>query len=366
MISTEKFISLLNKNNIDFFCGVPDSCLNNFLNALNKTKKKNILVPNEGSAVSLGIGYHLKTKKIPLIYMQNSGIGNATDPLTSLCPKTVYSIPMVLLIGWRGSPNIKDEPQHRMTGRIITKMLKLFDIKTCILRSNTDLQKAAKLIRYSKSKKKPVACIIEPKIFSKVETKTKKNNYNNLIFRPDAIECILNSIEKKTKIISTVGYASRELYQIKKDRKIKKGKSFLMIGGMGHTAMTSLGVALNEKKEVICIDGDGSFLMHMGGVATAAVYSNTNFKYVLFDNNSHESVGGQPTISNMLDLKKIALGFGFKKFFQIKNKSNFKKKLKKYIKQKGPSFIHIITKVGSLKKLERPSNILEIKHQFMG
>ena len=79
-----------------------------------------------------------------------------------------------------------------------------------------------------------------------------------------------------------------------------------------------------------------------------------------------KSVGGQPTISNMLDLKKIALGFGFKKFFQIKNKSNFKKKLKKYIKQKGPSFIHIITKVGSLKKLERPSNILEIKHQFMG
>ena len=125
----------------------------------------------------------------------------------------------------------KDEPQHRMTGRIITKMLKLFDIKTCILRSNTDLQKAAKLIRYSKSKKKPVACIIEPKIFSKVETKTKKNNYNNLIFRPDAIECILNSIEKKTKIISTVGYASRELYQIKKYKKIKIGKSFGRIGG---------------------------------------------------------------------------------------------------------------------------------------
>ncbi len=365
MITTEKFISLLIKNNVDFFCGVPDSCLNHFLNGISKTKKKNILAPNEGSAVSLGIGYHLKTKKVPLIYMQNSGIGNATDPLTSLCPKSVYSIPMILLIGWRGSPNIKDEPQHIMTGRNIIKMLKLFDIKTCVLKSDKDFKKVAKLIKFTKSKKKPVALIIEPKVFSKIKVESKKNVSNNLIFRPDAIECILDSIDKKTKIVSTVGFASRELHQIKKDKKIKNGKYFLMIGGMGHTAMTSLGVALHETGQVICIDGDGSFLMHMGGVATAATYANKNFKYILFDNNSHESVGNQPTISNMLDLKKIALGFGFKKFFIINNKKNFKKRLKKYMKTRGPIFIQIKVKVGTLSRLERPQSMLQIKHQFM-
>ena len=228
MVSTEKFISILSKNQINFYTGVPDSCLNNFLNGINNKKKINIIAPNEGSAVSLGIGYYLRTKKIPLVYMQNSGIGNATDPLTSLCPKESYSIPMMLLIGWRGSPNIKDEPQHAMTGRIILKLLKLFDIRTHKLKNDKDLKKINKLIKFSIQNKKPVALIIEPKTFSKIQIKNnKQKNSNNLIFRPEAIECILDSIKKNTKIISTVGFASRELHQIKKDKKIKKEKNFL-------------------------------------------------------------------------------------------------------------------------------------------
>ena len=125
MISTNKFISILEKKKINFFCGVPDSVLSSFVNGIFKKRKINITAPNEGSAISAGIGYYLKTKKLPLIYFQNSGIGNAADPLTSLAAKDSYSIPMVLLIGWRGSPNIRDEPQHKMMGRITLNMMKL-------------------------------------------------------------------------------------------------------------------------------------------------------------------------------------------------------------------------------------------------
>lgn len=364
MISTNKFISILEKKKINFFCGVPDSVLNSFVNGISKKKKINITAPNEGSAVSAGIGYYLKTKKLPLIYFQNSGIGNAADPLTSLAAKDSYSIPMILLVGWRGSPNMKDEPQHKMMGRITLKMMKLFDIKTVVLKSDQDLKKMSKLISFSLKEKKPVALIIESKKFSKINSLNNTSAKNNSVFRPDAIECILNNIKKKTKIISTVGYTSRELYQIKNNKNITNGKTFLMIGGMGHTAMVSLGVEMYEKNDVVCLDGDGSFLMHLGGVATAANYSKGKLKYVLFDNNCHESVGKHPTISGKLNFKKISEGFGFEKFFTIKNKNDLKK-LPKYINLKGTIFILIKTKIGSLNYLERPSSLNEIKNKFM-
>ena len=174
MVNTEKFVSLLKKKKINFICGVPDSCVNNFVNSIKNHKVKHMIAPNEGSAVALGIGNYLKTKKIPLIYMQNSGIGNAADPITNLSYSKIYSIPMILLIGWRGSPSIKDEPQHTLTGKITEKILKLYDIKTCIIRKNNDLKKVSKIIDFSKKYKKPVACLVEPKIFSKINIKSKK------------------------------------------------------------------------------------------------------------------------------------------------------------------------------------------------
>ena len=253
-------------------------------------------------------------------------------------------------------------------GRITPNILKLLDIKHLVIKSNKDLSRISKLIDYSKKMQKPVACVVDRNIFSK--TKPVQNRMlvkNNLVFRPEAIECILKCVKKKTRIISTVGFTSRELHQIRKDKKIRFGKDFLMIGGMGHTATTSLGVSLFDSNDVFCLDGDGSFLMHMGGVATAAAYTNKNLKYILFDNNSHESVGptNQPTISNKLNFAKIAQGFGFDKTFIINKKNGFQKKLKKYLKTKGSIFVLIKIRTGSLSNLERPQSMLSIKNNFM-
>ena len=141
MIKVDDLLNLLKRNKSDFFTGVPDSILKELSNSLqSKNYKNHIIATNEGAAVSLGIGQYLSTKKIPVIYMQNSGLSNALNPLISIAHKKVYSIPLILIIGWRGSPGIKDEPQHNIKGKI-TELLNLLNIDYSILRTNSDLKK---------------------------------------------------------------------------------------------------------------------------------------------------------------------------------------------------------------------------------
>ena len=152
MINVDSLINLLKKNDSNFFTGVPDSVLKT-LGTYIDSSKNHIISANEGSAISIATGYHLSTKKIPCVYMQNSGLGNAINPLLSITHKEVYSIPMVLVIGWRGAPKLKDEPQHLVTGRVTRQLLNLLNIKYCVLEKDSDLKKLEKLIKYSKNNK---------------------------------------------------------------------------------------------------------------------------------------------------------------------------------------------------------------------
>ena len=181
MIETKKLFKFLKKERIDFFTGVPDSVLKELSFYLqNKTKKDHVIATNEGSAISIGIGHYLSTKKIPCIYMQNSGLSNALNPLISIAHNKVYSIPLILVLGWRGSPKLKDEPQHNVKGKITEDILKLLNIKYTIIRSNKDLKKFDKQIKAAKRNKSIVACLIERGILEKNKRKIKKKNYYNL------------------------------------------------------------------------------------------------------------------------------------------------------------------------------------------
>ena len=163
MINVNDFLNIIKKNKINFFSGVPDSVLKELSKKI-EHKKNHIIAANEGAAVSLGIGNYLSTKNVPCIYMQNSGLSNAINPLISIAHKSVYSIPLILIIGWRGSPNSKDEPQHIAKGKITKKILQLLNIKYSILKNKPDLLKFDKLIKYSKKNKSIVACLIEQNI----------------------------------------------------------------------------------------------------------------------------------------------------------------------------------------------------------
>jgi phosphonopyruvate decarboxylase len=365
MIKLELFFELLKKKKINFFTGVPDSILKDLNEHIINKKLNNITVVNEGSAIGLGVGYYLSKKKIPAIYLQNSGLGNAINPIVSIAHKKVYSIPCLLIIGWRGAPNSKDEPQHLTKGLITRDLLKLLGIKYCELNKNNDLLKFDKLIDYAKKNKSPVACLIKKNTFVKKHKLTIfKKEKKNTLKRDKFITELLKLISNNTKIVSSTGYISRELFRLSSTSQRKK--NFYVVGGMGHCSMIAMGYSLYSKKNVLCLDGDGSMLMHFGNIFTISQNVKKNFKYILLNNNAHESVGGQATNINDIDLKKITQGLNFKKYFLINNNNNFISKLKSFLNEKSSSFLEVkISKFNYNKDLERPNNLIKIKNDFM-
>ena len=365
MINPSDLLNLFKKKGINFFCGVPDSVLKNFLNVLNKDKSiKNLTAVNEGSAVAVAIGKFLATRKPSVVYMQNSGLSNAINPLISIADKTVYSIPTILLIGWRGAPGLKDEPQHKAKGKITLSLLKKLNIKNVVIQSNKDFNKISRLIDYAKKNNISVAILIKNNSIY-FEKKFNSLKYPNSLQRYDFIKKLLLNVTKKDKIISTTGFTSRELNEIRKDKKYKNGDDFYMVGGMGHTSSVALGFSLSNNSRVLCLDGDGAMLMHMGSLMSVANFASKKLKYILLNNNTHESVGGQLTNLNKMDIKKISLGLGFKNYFQIENNKNVDKVLKKFLTLSGPNFLNVKIKSKSIQNLKRPSNLIGIKKLFM-
>ena len=365
MIKVNSLISILKKNNSNFFTGVPDSVLKELSIYLQtKNKKNHVIATNEGSAVSIAIGHYLSTKKIPSVYMQNSGLSNALNPLISIAHPKVYSIPLILIIGWRGSPRIKDEPQHNVKGKITEKILMLLNIKYTIIRSNNDLKKFDKQIKNAKKNKSIVACLIEQGTLEKNNKRINKKDFFK-VDKENFFKTLLETLDNKSKIISSTGYNSREIMHIRNKYQLRKSKDFYMVGGMGHTSSVALGYSLSTNKKTICIDGDGSFLMHLGSIKTAGNFANKNFKYILLNNNTHDSVGGQSTYAKDINFEKLSKSLGFKKFYSIKDNQNLKKNLKKFLSGNSLNFLEVKVANSKIKNLPRPKNLINIKKQFM-
>ena len=366
MLISKNIFKILKKKKIDFYTGVPDSVLKSFsTNLKNLNKKKHIIAANEGGAVSIATGYYLASKKIPIVYFQNSGLGNIINPITSIIHKDVYSIPMILFIGWRGAPGIEDEVQHKVQGKITLQQLKLLKIKYEIFNKNKYKEQLNSLISLTKKENHPVAFLFKNK---DLETSTKRKADKNIkkysVTRSIFISELLNQ-SKSSRIVATTGFTSRELFQIRSLGKNNKSKDFYMVGGMGHSSMVALGYSLGSKRQTICLDGDGAFLMHMGASVISSKFAEKNYKYILFNNSCHESVGGQPTAIDKIDLEKFCYSIGYKKYFLLKNKKLIKKTLKSFLDSSGPSFLNVIIDSGSLKNLIRIKNLNEIKKNFI-
>ncbi len=369
MISCELFYQTLKNSGIEFFAGVPDSLLKNFCFYIadHVGPQNHVICANEGSAVALASGYHLATGKIPAVYLQNSGTGNMINPLTSLCDNEVYSIPTLLIIGWRGEPGVKDEPQHKKQGRIMTELLDALEIPYGILEPTSDPQSVVQKALVSlKEKSCPYAILVRGDTFDDYKFQGKeKNPY--VMSREDAIEEILKCVNPKDAVIATTGKTSRELYELRKKRGETNRADFLTVGSMGHTSQIALGVALEQKnRKVYCIDGDGSLLMHMGGMATIGALAPSNLIHIVINNGAHESVGGQGTGAFKIDLPAIAKATNYKTAACVVDSANLTQALQALEKNEGPHFLEVRTKQGSRPELGRPkSTPLENKQQFM-
>lgn len=363
MIEPTKLYNIFKENKIKSFYGVPDSVLKNFTCILDKKEKNHFITANEGLAISGAIGSFLSSGKLSLVYMQNSGLGNALNPLVSIAHKGVYGIPLILVIGWRGFDG-KDEPQHNIKGKITKKLLRLINIKYVVIENNKDIKLIKGLIKYSIKNNSPVAILIKTNSLKNEDYKLKFLS-NNKLTREESLKVILNKLPENSKIVSTTGYTSREINEILKLNDKKTSNFFYMIGGMGHSSMVSFGISNNIKNQTICIDGDGALLMHLGSMITTGFKSKKNFKHILLNNFCHESVGKQKIDSNLINFEKLTNIFGYKKYYSANNITQLKTNLIKFYKHDGPSFFEILIDAKSMKELGRPKNFIDIKKNFM-
>tara|TARA_B100000963_G_C22638169_1_gene678760 strand:- start:4865 stop:5989 length:1125 start_codon:yes stop_codon:yes gene_type:complete len=356
-INPNDAFEVFKKEGIDFFAGVPDSLLKNFCSFVdeNINEDNHVITANEGSSIAISIGYHLATGKVPIVYMQNSGLGNAINPLLSLADEEVYSIPILLMIGWRGEPGVKDEPQHIKQGAVTKNMLEAMGIETFILHKDSSLDILKNACISAKKNKRPVALLVKKSTFS--EYKPIKNNASELsMSREDAIKVIAKSAEKYDySIVSTTGVASRELFEYRANENLGHSKDFLTVGGMGHASQIALGVGMFSNKNILCIDGDGAFLMHTGSIAEIGTRSLKKFKHIVINNKCHDSVGGQPTRAGEIDINQIAASFGYNVFPSCKSESDLKNTIETFLESDKCCFIEILVKPGFRKDLGRPT-----------
>ena len=354
----------------EFFAGVPDSQLKplcNYLMATYGISDRHVIAANEGNAVALAAGYHLATGKTPVVYMQNSGIGNIINPVASLMNDKVYGIPCVFVVGWRGEPGIHDEPQHIYQGEVTVKLLEDMDIATFIIgKETTEEELSAKMAEFRTllAKGKQVAFVVR-KGALEFDGKVKYTNAYEMK-REEIIEHIATASDGDV-VVSTTGKASRELFEIRERRGQTHGSDFLTVGSMGHSSSIALAIAKQKpQRKIWVIDGDGAVLMHMGAMALLGANAPKNLVHIVINNGAHETVGGMPTVAEKIDLCKIAEGCGYPAALSVDSFEALDAALAEAKAQDQLSFIEVKCSIGARDDLGRPTTTAkENKENFM-
>ncbi|MBR6412801.1 MAG: phosphonopyruvate decarboxylase [Alphaproteobacteria bacterium] len=361
MIRPLDFYNALVQEGLDTFYGVPDSLLKEICACImDKTvPQKHIITANEGNALALAAGHYLATATPAVVYMQNSGEGNIINPLLSLIDEEVYRIPALLIIGWRGEPGVHDEPQHVKQGKLTLPLLDVMGIRYEVLEKTDQVKKA---VQYMSMTQKPFALIVKKGLFDVYPNKPEPQSRYPLT-RERAIQMVLERLNEKDIVVSTTGMISREVYENRKNHE----KDFLTVGSMGHASSIALGIALEKKnRKVFCLDGDGACLMHMGAMAVIASRQPGNLKHIIFNNESHDSVGAQPTVMNNVDLQILAKAVGYPNTFSAQTEQELETVWNDFYEVSGLSLLEIKVKSGSRKDLGRPKEKpVENKEAFM-
>lgn len=370
MISLHEFLTALKENGVTLFTGVPDSLLKDFCAYVrdNESRERNIITANEGNAIALAAGHYLGTGEVALAYMQNSGLGNSVNPLTSLVDREVYSITVLLLIGWRGEPGVKDEPQHVKQGRVTTKLLETLEIPYEIVSPETReiTTVVERAVNHMKTNLSPYAIVVKKGSFEDYKGVGSEGPIQELS-REEAIEIIVKTIPSDSVIVSTTGKASRELFETRERLSQGHERDFLTVGSMGHSSSIALGISLGNRKKVFCLDGDGAVIMHMGSMAIIGDMKPKNFFHIVLNNESHESVGGQPTVGGKIDIPAISKACGYERTESVSTKKDLEEAMKRTQRCQGPLLIEVKVRKGARKDLGRPTSTpIENKEAFIG
>ncbi|MFT3888592.1 MAG: phosphonopyruvate decarboxylase [Arachnia sp.] len=354
-IDTPAFYDHLIGQGVELFTGVPDSLLQDLCACIydRTPREANVVAANEGNAVGIACGYHVSTGKYAAVYLQNSGLGNIVNPVLSLAHPEVYGIPMLLIIGWRGEPGVKDEPQHVAQGRLTPAMLDALEVPYTVVDPESWESQVDDALATMRATNAPVALLVRKGIFSKYPFATPSKDGLTLT-REEALEAVLEAVGPEAFLVSTTGKTSREVFELREKRGEGHAHDFLTVGGMGHSSSIAMGACLGTDAPIYCVDGDGGFLMHMGSAAVIAQRAKDNYRYILINNGAHESVGGQPTVAFDIDIPAILQGAGFEHVELVTDGADIAAAVAR-VAERPRSALVIETRQGSRPDLGRPT-----------
>jgi phosphonopyruvate decarboxylase len=359
MLDCREFYNALRQCEIHCIAGVPDSLLKNFLSYAHDHDGlgPDRITANEGSAVALATGHYLATGQPGLVYMQNSGLGNAVNPLTSLADRDVYGIPMLLLIGWRGEPGVADEPQHRKKGALTLPLLETLGIEHQVLPDTMDdaVEAVRRGLETARAGGMPYALVVRKGTFAPYALRQEARD-DTTLGREDAIRQVVERLDPRDVIVSTTGKPSRELFEHRVASGSPIGRDFLTVGSMGHASQIAVGIALaRPDRQVVCLDGDGALIMHMGSLAFVGQQGPANFRHIVLNNGCHQSVGGQPTAGFDIDIPAIALGCGYRRAARVGSAEELDDAVDALRREPGPALLEVRVARGSRSDLGRPT-----------
>lgn len=358
MLSPQDFYNALASEGIRFFAGVPDSLLKELCAYVGDHAPvgQHIIAANEGGAVAMAMGHYLGTGTPAMVYMQNSGLGNAINPLLSLADPAVYSIPMLIVVGWRGAPGASDEPQHVTQGRITPSLLDVLGYPWYALGPDSSRYQdtIADVCKTMRTRHTPVILLLAANTFQPYSGRQDKPQPYPMN-RERAIRCVVDALDPARVVVATTGKTSRELYEYRMACKSGDEKDFLTVGGMGHAISIAVGLArARPDRRVLCLDGDGAVIMHMGALGIVGQSKLENMIHVVINNGAHDSVGGQPTVGFDIDLPHIARACGYREAGREEQPDAASVWIKRMERLPGPAFLEIRVSAGARPNLGRP------------
>ncbi len=345
-MNSEKFQTILTAHGYDYFVGVPDSLLGGWLQlaSADQQRCRVQIATLEGEALSLAMGYHLATGKKAVVFLQNSGLGNIINPLMSMAHADVYNIPMLLLIGWRGAPGFKDEPQHLTMGQATEGILKACQLPYAVIRDEDQLSDYL-----AEAHKGPRAVLIKPGQLSAASKKAEAKGPLRIAY----LEALLELLPGSAALFATTGYTSRELWALQKEK--PSHACFYSVGGMGFVSAIALGFAQQKSQGWTCIlDGDGALLMHAGNLASIGASRASKLLHILFRNDVHESTGGQALAARPESYAKIAQTFGYRRSAIVEGVQELREIIPHILQESGPTFLEVKIAPGTWDGLPRP------------
>lgn len=369
-MKAQELLEKIKDMGVEVIAGVPDSTLKQFCDGLQLHPEyfRHYVTANEGAAVGLAVGTYLASGRPACVYMQNSGIGNMVNPFASLAHEEVYKIPMLFLVGWRGEPGVKDEPQHVFQGKITCQLFDTLSIPYAVAGKDTTSQEWETILQEAGEalkNKHPFAVIVKKGTFEADQSFHWENG--NELIREEVLCSILRQLPEDACIVSTTGKISRELYEQSNRLFGNHERLFMTVGGMGHASMIAFGIAQEKKdKKIVCIDGDGAVLMHMGALPFLASNAPENFIHIVINNQAHESVGAMPTGCQNADFARIAKAAGYAYAVRITDQEGLNKLEEEFSNRKGPALYEIMAGLSSRADLGRPAETAgENRETFM-